>query len=411
MKPRLIVCSELYYPDDTATGYVLTRIAEGLSGDFDVHVLCGFPYDRRKHLARREVRNNVTVNRCVSTRFNKNVVATRFLNIVTVTLSIFWKAMREIVAGDSVLVVTNPPTLPFAAWAACRLRRARCYLLIHDVYPEVLIVTGMLRRSSFIARLLAWCHRRLFQGVNAIVVLGRDMQRLVERASAPRHPRIALITNWADLEHIVPSPRAENRLLEKLGLDGRFVIQYSGNLGRTHGIETLLAAARLLKDDPTIHFLVIGSGAKKELLEESVRKEILANVTMLPPQERMELRDVLNACDVALIPFVPGMAGVSVPSRMYNVMAAGKPIIAVADEVSEIAMIVSEKKIGWLVPPDRPEKLVDVVQRAKLDTEELCEMGRRARAAAEREYRFDAVISSYRALLTGSSGGSQPSFG
>jgi len=399
MKPRLIVCSELYYPDESATGYVLTRIAEGLSEDFAVHVVCGFPADNGRRVAQREERKGVTIERCVSTRFNKNIVVARFLNIVTVTLSIFWKAMRRIAADDSVLVVTNPPTLPFAAWAACWFRGARCYLLIHDVYPEVLTVTGMLRRSSLAASVLGWCHRKLYRSVDAIVVLGRDMHRLVMRKVQPHQPRIALITNWADLEEIVPSPRKKNRLLEKLDLSEKFVIQYSGNLGRTHGIELMLEAAKLLREDPTVHFLVIGSGAKKEWLEEGVRNERLANVTLLPPQRRLELPDVLNACDVALIPFVPGMAGVSVPSRMYNVMAAGKPIIAVADEASEIAMIVREERIGWLIPPDRPDLLAETIRRATLDSAELREMGRRSRATAEREYGLDRVLASYRTLL------------
>jgi glycosyltransferase involved in cell wall biosynthesis len=235
--------------------------------------------------------------------------------------------------------------------------------------------------------------------MDVIIVLGRDMHRLVMRKVQPSEPHIALITNWADLEEIVPSPRKKNRFLEKLDLNDKFVIQYSGNLGRTHGVELILEAAKLLREDPTVHFLVIGSGAKKEWLEEGVRRERLANVTLLPPQRRPELPDVLNACDVALISFVPSMAGVSVPSRMYNIMAAGKPIIAAADVGSEIALVVNEERIGWLIPPGRPDMLVETLQRAKLDSEGLREMGRRARAAAEREYGLDKVLASYRTLL------------
>jgi colanic acid biosynthesis glycosyl transferase WcaI len=399
MKPRLIVCSELYYPDESATGYVLTKIAEGLSGYFAVRVLCGFPPNNGRPMKRLEERSGVAIERCKSTRFNKNVVILRFLNVLTLTLSLFWKAMGRIRADDSVLVVTNPPTLPFAAWMACWFRGARCYLLIHDVYPEVLTVTGMLRRSSIIAHVLGWCHRELYRNVDAIVVLGRDMHRLVMRKVQPHEPHIALITNWADLEEIVPSERNGNRLLEKLALTQKFVVQYSGNLGRTHGIELIFEAAKLLREDASFHFLVIGSGAKKEWLEEQVLAERLLNVTLLPPQRRQDLPDVLNACDVALISFVPGMAGVSVPSRMYNVMAAGKSIIAAADEASEIAMIVNEEKIGWLVPPDRPDLLVETIQSARLDSAGLREMGRRARVAVEREYSLHRVLALYRALL------------
>jgi glycosyltransferase involved in cell wall biosynthesis len=198
---------------------------------------------------------------------------------------------------------------------------------------------------------------------------------------------------------VVPLRKEDTRLIRDLGLAKKFVVQYSGNIGRTHGLESLIDAALLLRDQPDIHFLFIGSGAKKPWLEKTVNELGLVSVTVLPLQPRDELCQSLNACDVAVISFVPGMAGVSVPSRMYNILAAGKPIIAVADEESELALVVREEGIGWVVPPNQPAKIREAALQARNDPETLRHMGRKARAVAEQKYSKSAVMEAYRALM------------
>jgi colanic acid biosynthesis glycosyl transferase WcaI len=230
-------------------------------------------------------------------------------------------------------------------------------------------------------------------------VLGRDMSRIVVRRSDAVDSRIVIIPNWADVDEIVPMQRNNNALLHQLGISDKFVIQYAGNMGRTHGIENLLASAQSLQGRDDIHFLFVGEGAKRQWLEERVRALGLGNVTILPLQPRRELCNLLNACDVAVISFIPGMSGVSVPSRMYSIMAAGKPIIAVADEDSELGMVVREEGIGWVVPPDRPELLTEVVLKSKCESGAVQEMGKRARRAAERKYSFAKVLESYQNLF------------
>jgi len=400
VKPRLHVLSELYYPDDSATGYILTRIAEGLALSYDVHVLSGYGTARTGavQLPARERRNGVLIDRCSSTLFNKNVVVLRTLNLLTISLSIFWQSIRTVRHGDVVLVVTNPPSLPFAAFLAVRLRRARCVLLIHDVYPEVLFATGLLRPGSWMAAILGWLNKRLCRRVERIVVLGRDMKRLIDRKLGANVGGTTIITNWADADVISPTPRNANRLLEKTSLQEKFVVQYSGNMGRTHGLEVILDVAARLEEEPLFHFLLIGSGAKLKGVEASLSVSRLNNVTILPPQSREELVDTLNACDVAIISFIPGIAGISVPSRMYNVMAAGKPIIAVADDDSELGIVVREEKIGWVVPPNDTMALLATIRNAQAKSKELNEMGRRARAVALK-YSLERVLRSYQELL------------
>ncbi|MGH2568985.1 MAG: glycosyltransferase family 4 protein [Bacteroidota bacterium] len=405
MPKRIIILTELYYPEESGTGYVMAKIAEGLVQNYSVTVLCGYSNSSHRTLQRPslENRNGVVVERCAATRLNKDVMLFRMINLFTISASIFLKALRRIDRGDSILVVTNPPTLPLLALVVTRLKGAKCFLLIHDLYPHVLTATGILSKDNVISNFLHWLNSMAYQRVDKIVTLGRDMQRLVVPHLQADDHRCVIIRNWADLDEVLPLPREQNNLLKSSLLGQKFVVQYAGNMGRTHGLETLIEAAKLLSPQKKeIHFLFVGKGAKKSWLVESVKAEGLTNVTVLSPQPRGQLNDLLNACDVTIISFIPGMAGISVPSRMYNIMAAGKPIIAVADDDSELAMVVREERIGWVVPPNDPHQIVRVVLEAYTNPNNLLEMGKSARAAAVAKYSLPRVIDSYRLLFSNS---------
>ncbi len=401
MPENILVVSELYYPEETSTGYYLTRIAEGLAQFYSVDVLCSQPtYSERGIRApEREEHNGVRIQRCRGTTLNKDLLIFRLINLSTISISIFFNALRKIREQDIVLVVTNPPLLPFLINWVCKLRGARCLLLIHDVYPEIMVAAGMLRDSSILARGVAWFTRRLYQSVCRIIVLGQDMADLVAGKLNGESSKIGIIPNWADLDLVSPGDRSKNVLLRDLGITHQFVIGYAGNMGRTHDIESLYQAANVLSHEDEIHFLFIGSGAKKQWLEHTLQDKPLPNLTVLPRVPREDLATILNACDVAIISFVPRMAGVSVPSRMYNIMAAGKPIIAIADENSELAMVVKEAQIGWVVPPGNVDQIVAAIQEARTNPASLADMGRRARQVAEARYSFERVIGSYHNLI------------
>jgi colanic acid biosynthesis glycosyl transferase WcaI len=159
----LWIVSELYYPEETSTGYFLTKIAEGLASNHSVHVVCGQPnYSAQKvRASSREIHNGVVIRRCWATTWNKNIWPLRLINFLTISISIFLHLIFVLRHGDQVLVVTNPPFLPFLTHWACRVHGARCFLLIHDVYPEVLVAAGLLSPNSRITRFLERCGQRL----------------------------------------------------------------------------------------------------------------------------------------------------------------------------------------------------------------------------------------------------------
>jgi colanic acid biosynthesis glycosyl transferase WcaI len=399
---RLWVLSELYHPEETSTGYLVTRIVEGLATNLDVRVLCSQPTyaSRGIRAPRTEMRNRVRIRRCPSTTLDRTVRVYRLLNVLTITASLWAFAIASVRRGDYLLVVTNPPLLPFVAATVAWLRGASLLLLVHDVYPDVLTASGLMERRGFLARRSRQLSRWLYGRARRTIVLGRDMKRLVETAMGVPGDSVAVIPNWADADVIHPTKRAENALLAELGLIEKFVVQYAGNMGYTHGLECLVDAMEKLRSDEEVFFLFIGGGVKKAWLEAKVRELELPNARVLGSRPRGDQPNFLNACDIAIITFVTGMAGVSVPSRMYNILAAGKAIIAVADDDSELAVVVRDERLGWIVPPGDANGIVQSVLAARRQPDVLLEMGRRARAVAER-YSLSSATESYRRLLAG----------
>jgi glycosyltransferase involved in cell wall biosynthesis len=401
-KRKLWVITELYYPEDNQTGYYLTRIAEGLADDFDVKVICGQPNyaARGTKAAKREVHRGVEIQRVWSTTLDKNILPFRLVNMMTLGISMFLKSIIEIGKSEDVLVVSAPPSLPFGTALAAKIRRAEYSLIIQDKYPEILIAVGKSKPDSIFVKTLNRLNRRLYDAAEKIIVVGRDMKELVSSqmsGGADKYgAKITVIQNWAALEEVKPLPRNENPLLEELGLKEKFVFLYAGNMGHPQDLESIVECAERLKSDERFHFLFIGSGAKRKWLEKEVSGKRLVNVTLLEPRPRGEQTAFLNACDVGLVPLVKGMRGVAMPSRTYNFLAAGKPILALTDPESEVATVIEEDRVGWFVPPHAPEQLLDMIYKIYDERDSIGKMGARARQMAIEKYSVEIAIKKFR---------------
>ncbi len=399
--PRVWVASELYYPEDTSTGYFLTGIAEGLATEYEVSVLAAQPTyaARGRRSPARERVGGVEVRRCWSTTFPKDTSLLRLVNLATISLSFFLAGLRSFRQGDVVIAVTNPPTLPFLIWVAARWRGSRFVLLIHDIYPEVLVATGFLRRDGLVARALSRLVAALYARADRIVVLGRDMKELVHGKCPSCEDRIWIIPNWGDTSEIRPAPKSENTILRELNLVDRFVILYAGNIGRTQGVDALVEAAGLLRDRQDIAFLIAGDGARRLWVEKTIAEKKLGEVRLLPRSPRSDLGVLLGACDAAVISLMPGMTGISVPSRLYNVLAAGRPILAIAEPESELARVVIEEGAGKVVAPGDGSAIAAAIIEMSQDKKSLFEMGERGRAAAVGKYSYPRVRDRFRNLV------------
>ncbi|MBK8467133.1 MAG: glycosyltransferase family 4 protein [Chloracidobacterium sp.] len=390
--------TEVYYPEEISTGYYLTSIAEGLAENFDVKVLCGQP----KHMSRgmrapkREVRNGVEIFRAAATTLDKNVMLYRLFNMFTIGVAMFYNSLKRFRKGDQILVVTAPPTMPVTTAFASLLRGASYTVLVQDSYPEILIAVGALRKNSLAVSTINFFNRWVYKYAAKIIVMGRDMKELFERKTAGLDIPIVTIPNWADLETIHPTPRESNQLLKDLGISDKFVLLYAGNIGHPTDVETIISSAEQLRDHQEIHFLFIGAGVKKKWVEDQVRDRSLTNVSVLNYLPRGQQIVFLNACDVGLIALINGMLGTAMPSRTYNIMAAGKPILALTEQGSELAQVIDEEGIGKYVDPGKTHDLTNAILQIFEDRDKLGEMGERAHKAAVAKYSLLDAVAKYR---------------
>ena len=391
-----------FYAEETGTGYSITRTAEGLARYYSVRVLCGQPdyvyHDRRAPSF--EIVNGVQVFRSAATNFSNRNLLVKMLNMLTSSVSILWLVIKHVRRNQPVIIVNLPPLLPLLTLPVSRLKGARVSLLVHDVYPDSLVVAGVLPKNSRTQSVLSLVFNGLYRLADNIIVLGRDMQSLLAAKTRWEESRIVVIPNTADVDQIHPVSREKNGLLKKLGLDGKFVVKYAGHMGRTHGLEMLVRGAQILSElDPDIHLVFSGSGPKKAWLESTINCRKLNNVTITSFSPRAEIEDSLNACDIGVISMLPGMAGISVPGRIYDLLAAGKPVIAVTDAHSEIALLIREEKVGWVVEPEDISGLIVAIQSAKADPARLFEIGRRSRWVAENKYARRYQVDAYYQLI------------
>lgn len=403
MSRRLWVVSELYFPEETSTGYFLTRIAEGLVDQFDIQVVCSRPTYSERHLAVawQEKRHGTTIHRMRSTRLNKDSLFGRVINLVSFTLAALLFCLVRMRHGDRLLIVTNPPVLPPLVGLIAWFRRVKGVLLVHDVYPEVLIATGHVKKGGLADRLLSAVTRWTYRLYADVVVLGRDMENVARPKVAGSSTQLHIISNWGDADEIFPAPKKENPFRHLHGLQEQAIVQFSGNLGRTHDVESVLDAAAILAAERAITFCFIGYGGKSALIERRRREQVSENLYFVPRQPREMLGPMLASADAAVIAFIDRMYGVSVPSRMYNIMSAGVPIIAMAHPTSELALVVQEERCGWVIDPADTDGLVAIAR--SLTTPEglkdAHERGARGRDAMLRRFTLPIVLAAFRELF------------
>jgi glycosyltransferase involved in cell wall biosynthesis len=394
---RIVILTELYYPEKTSTGKILGRLAAGIASHVPVSVICGQPrYDLAgQSLPRREVHEGVEVCRCGGTRFDKNRLLGRAINMVSLTVSIAWRLIFHLRRGDQVLVVTNPPLMPYFATLVCKLRRIPCHLLVHDMYPECLVATGMLSNNSILGRVTHALSRWLYRSMAGVITLGEDMRSLVAAKTGSDGPPVHVIANWADQNYFDVDRVAGPRFKERMGFAGKRLVVYAGNIGRTHDVDILVRAARLCDRSTDIHFVIAGSGAKRKSLEQQLAIQKVDNLTLLDRLSDADFLSLVAAADVNLITFIPGMRGISVPSRSYNAMAVGRPLIVAGDPTSEICQLIDHRGIGWSVPAGEAEQLADLLETVLADRAELDAAGRRARRLALDDYTFANILNRF----------------
>jgi colanic acid biosynthesis glycosyl transferase WcaI len=400
---RLIILNQFFYPDHSATSQLMTDLAESLVGrGMQVTVLSGRGrYNGGDRLPPREEYRGVRVERAWTTSFGKDSVAGRLADYFSFYMGAAWKLLA-LPRHDVVMALTTPPLIGLLALIVCRLKGMKLVALVQDIYPDVGIALGTFKEGSFATRALNRLNRLVLARADRIIVLGECMrERVAAKSSRDSADRIDVIHNWADGEKIRPLADGErNAFAEEHDLRGRFVVEFSGNMGRVNDFDTPLEAARLLQGRSDILFLFIGDGAKAGEIEEYVRQHELVNVRLLPYQPRETLLYSLAAGDAHLVTLAEGLAGLSVPSKTYGILAAGRPVLFVGDPRSDIARLVSEHHCGEVVTTGDAARLMSIIETLA-DTPMLtARMGGAARELFLRRFDRPHAVAAYAESLT-----------
>lgn len=387
---RVCFFNRSYPPDTGATGQLLAELAGDLASRHGcrVSVVAGpptFPAEGTfRHAWRglgvqREVVRGVNLFWAMGTTFRPTRFVARSSNYLTYFLSACLAALR-LPKQDVVVALTDPPIIGLAALLATRRSGARFVFLCEDVFPEAAILLEDFR-SGAANWLLAGIRRLLVRKADAIVAVGETMRaRLISGKGAPPQ-KVAVIHNWADCNSIRPGPR-RNAFSKTHGLHEAFAVMHSGNVGLSQNLDVLLEAAEMLRPYPEIVFLIVGEGVKRPSLETRARDRLLSNVRFLPYQPKENLADSFAAADVFVVSLKKGLSGCIVPSKVYGILAAGRPFIAATEEDCEAAIIARRHDCGLCARVGDPDDLAEKILALYRDRELARRLGENGRKAA-----------------------------
>jgi putative colanic acid biosynthesis glycosyltransferase WcaI len=392
-KPRLLVLNQYYWPGVEATAQLLTDLCEALADEYEIRVLTGVLHGHE--LPHRAVRNGVEIVRVRSAAFERSRLGLRGLNYVSYLGSTLLSAL----AGpkpDLVLCMTDPPMVGDVGLAVARRFGVPLLVVSEDVFPEIATKLRRLQNPMLIG-VLRQLVRLYLKRADRVVAIGETMRRRLEAKGAP-HDRLQVIPNWIDTQAITPREH-ENEWKREQKLAGRFVVMHSGNVGHAQDLDVLVRATTFLRDLERLAVVIVGFGARHaEILSLAARLET-NRVRFLPYQPRQVLPLSLAAGNLHFVGLARGLSGYVVPSRLYGILAAGRPVIVSADADSETAQVVAEVGCGVVLPPGRPELVARVIRDAYDGRLDLEEMGRRGREYVTAEADRAVAVGRYRTVL------------
>lgn len=398
---RLVFVNRYFYPDHSATSQMLSDLVFALAGQGqDVAVITSRQiYDQpAARLAAGENVAGVRVHRVWTTTFGRDRLLGRAIDYLTFYAGAAWQLFRSVSAGDTVIAKTDPPLISVIAAGVARLRGAQLVNWIQDLFPEVALALGV-RSIKPLSPLLLRLRDRSLRAARVNVVLGEHMAKRVA-ARGIAHEHIRIIPNWADGRLIYPVSPAGNSLRKAWGLDDKFVIGYSGNMGRAHEFWTLVESAWTLRQDPGIAFLFIGAGAQRSWLEDEFRRRDVANVHFRPYQPREALAQSLSVPDVHVVTLRESLEGLIVPSKYYGIAAAGRAVVHIGDADGEIARILHGERCGYAVRSGDAQGLTDLLRQLARDPGRVQNLGHRARMAFMTRFDQPIAVQKWREALT-----------
>lgn len=405
-RKKMLVYAHYYYPDVASTGQILKELCEGLSSEFDITVICAVPsysgnvelkYKNKKYFL--EDINGIKVIRVRVPNFTKSNKISRIKNLITYFFRSIW-ATYKLEKQDFIFTLSQPPILGgvLGVIGKC-LKKGKLIYNIQDFNPEQTLAVGYTNNKAILKLALA-IDKFSCKMSDKVIVVGRDMQEtLRNRFNNKNVPKNVFINNWIDEKEIYPLPKDNEDVTtfkKKYNLENKTVIMYSGNIGLYYDLENLIEVIGRFKDRDDVVFAFVGDGTKKQDIEDYANEHELKNVQFIPYQEKKDLIYSLNAGDVHWVVNAKGIKGVSVPSKLYGVMAAGKTVFGILEEDSEARLIIEDCTCGFCVEPGEYDliyqKLKDIID----NIDKYKEFGIKGKEYVEKFIKKDVAIEKYR---------------
>ncbi|MEM9089110.1 MAG: glycosyltransferase family 4 protein [Cyanobacteria bacterium P01_F01_bin.53] len=393
--------TQFFPPDFAATGQLIEELARQLaSQNVDVNVFTGQPgYAFAKGEAPKvEESGNVWVKRTRMSQLFPSRIRGKAVNGLMYAMRAVLHLMRRDRHYQVLLVTTAPPFLPIIGYLANVFLGAKYVCLLYDLYPDIAVELDVVKQKHPIARLWQSLNRRVWRRSSGIIVLSDSMKGRIAEHCPEIEKKISVIHSWSDAEQIMPLEKENNWFAQEHGLVDRFVVLYSGNMGRCHDVDTLFEAAQLLRDEPIV-FVCIGGGAKREALMEKVEASGLTNFSFLPYQEKSVLPYSLTASDLSLVTVAKGMESLVAPSKLYPALATGRPIVSICPAGSYLGDLLAAAGSGAAFRNGEAHQLADFILELAKNREKASRMGDSGRQYLERHFTPDIIARQYLSVI------------
>ena len=398
---RIFFLNRFFSPDHSATSQLVSDVATDLAArGYDVHVVTSRQLydDPQARLPRKATIHGVQVHRVTTSHFGRSRLAGRAIDYLSFYAAA-WRMLASLARPQDVLVaMTDPPLISLVAMHIAERSGADLVNWLQDIYPEVAVALKVPFVKGPILRTIASLRDRSLNTAAANVVVGTLMADKVAARGITRD-RIHVIANWSEDDAIVPIAASANLLRPQWGLSDKFVVGYSGNLGRAHEFDTVLAAAERLQNNADIVFLCIGGGHQMARLTRQAQERGLTNFQFRDYQDQAVLQFSLSVPDVHWISLKPELEGLIVPSKIYGIAAAGRPIFAICAKDGEISRLVEQHQCGVVIEPGDADALVESILRLSMDAKLLTKMGQHARAMLDANFTRHQALRRWQTLL------------
>lgn len=405
-KKKLLVYAHYYYPDVASTGQILKELCEGMKDAFDITVICVVPsysgvIDEKYKTQRiyKENINGINVIRVRVPEFQKSNKLSRIKNL----LSYFFNSLLatlKLEKHDYIFTISQPPILGgllgvLGKW----IKGGKLIYNIQDFNPEQTMAVGYSKNKLLLSSVMM-VDKFSCKKSDEVIVVGRDMQEtLKNRFNNKKVPKNTFINNWIDEKEIYPLEQNHPKIIafkKKYNLQDKFIIMYSGNIGLYYDLENIIKVIGKFNGIDDVVFVFVGDGTVKNKIENYVKENKLSNVTFIPYQDKADLVYSLNAADIHWVVNAKGIKGVSVPSKLYGVMAAGKTVLGVLDKGSEARLIVDECNCGLCTEPGNYDEIYKKIDFILNNKEEIKRLGINGRNYLESNLTKDVSINKYK---------------